>query len=402
MAVELTCEIRPRLDAVSAEDWHRLFPDLPDSVEMIRLIQDCGVSGFAFHSIVVRNEERPILLLPLFETDYRLSSFVDAGTRRLVEAMASRLPVLQHLRLLGVGFVEGEWGQVGVDRRADRATLDAAWDLALRTLETLASGLRTDLTAFVNFTAHSGRMLPIAKLSRFCRISGLPFAQSQIVYAHPEQYIASLSKKMRNNLRGKLRDARDVTVLRTRQPGPWLDAIYQFYVETYRRSDVRFSMQSRDFFTSVCQRLEGAEYALYFVGERLLAFGLQIVRPDCLVDKYFGMDPVLGREFSLYFVSWFKDIEYCIAHRIPLYHAGLTEEDTKARLGAQLVPSLILFKHRHPLLHRLLAALARYVAYQPAVPLPSVRLGTDWETLLEPTALDVSWAEQRSLANCDG
>ena len=132
----------------------------------------------------------------------------------------------------------------------------------------------------------------------------------------------------------------------------------------------------------MCRRIENAEYVLYFIGEQLAAFRLQIVRPDCLIDKYFGMDPVLGREHSLYFISWCKDVEYCIANGIRLYHSGLTEEETKARLGAQFVPSRILFKHRHPFLQRFLMLLARYLAYEPTVPLPSVRLGADWEPWL--------------------
>ena len=379
MAVKLTCEIRPRLDAVSADAWHRLFPDLPDSVEMIQFIQDCGVPGFAVHSIVVRDGAWPILLLPLFETTYRLSSFVDAGAKRFAEAITNGLPFLGQMRLLGVGFVESEWGQVGVDRRADRAALEAAWDLALKALEALAQGLKADVTAFVNFTTQSGRMLPMARLRRFGQIPGLPFAQTRILYAQPEHYLASLSANMRSSLRRKLRKAQEVRVLRTREPGPWLDAIYQFYLDTYRRSPVQFSRQPKEFFAWVCRRIMDAEYALYFIGERVAAFRLQIIRPDGLIDKYFGMDPVLGREYSLYFVSWYKDIAYCIANQIRLYHSGLTEEETKVRLGARLIPSQILFRHRHPLSHRMLVALARHLAYQPAVPVPPVRLGTDWE-----------------------
>ena len=379
MSRALTCTIAPAIDVVSAEDWRRLFPDLLDSLDMIRLVQDCGVPGFAFHSIVVRQGDRPVLLLPLFETTYRLSTLVDADAQRLVEAVTRHLGRRGSLRLLGVGFVEGEWGQVGIDPVADRVTLDAAWDLALSALEELAQGLGTDVTAFVNFTAESGRMLPLGKLNGFCQIHGLPFAQNRISYTDTHAYIASLSKKMRSNLRQKLRKAQGVEVLRTRQPGPWLDAVYQWYLDAYWRSDVQFSVHSREYFKLICQRAADAEYVLYFIGERLVAFQLQVVRPDRLICKYFGMDPDVGRTYSLYFVSWVKDIEYCIAHRIPLYYAGPTEEETKARFGVQFLSSCILFKHRYPLYQGLLATLAKYLAYRPAVSTPPVRLGSDWE-----------------------
>ena len=119
MISALTCDIAPAIDVVSAQEWTRLFPGLLDSLEMVRLIQEGGVPGFAFHSIVVRDGARPILLLPLFETEYRLSTLVDAGAQRAVDAVMQWIPPLRRLRLLGVGFVEGEWGQVGVDTATD-------------------------------------------------------------------------------------------------------------------------------------------------------------------------------------------------------------------------------------------------------------------------------------------
>ena len=379
MLKTLACDVVPRIDAVGPTEWQSLFPDLLDSLEIIRLIQHIGLNGFQFHSVVVRENERPILLLPLFETAYDLSALAEPAMRPAIAAAAHKLPQLLRPRILGVGFVEAEWGQVGVDSSIDRKTLDAAWDLALKALEALADGLGADMVAFVNFTAHSGRMLPMGRLTGFSQIAGRPLAQTRIAYAHSDEYLSSLSKKMRSNFRRSLRKAHDVSLLRTRQPGPWLDTVYQFYLDTCRRSDVNFSMHSRDFFKSVCQRVDGAQYTLYFVGERLVAFGLHMVRPDCLVDKYFGMDPVLGREYSLFFVSWLKDLEYCITNRIPLYHAGPTTEETKARLGSQFIPSRILFRHRQPLVHRILTGLARHLAYQPSVALPPVRLGSEWD-----------------------
>ncbi len=374
----LVCDVVPRLDAVSAEEWRRLFPDLPDSLDMLQLIQRSGPEGFRFHSIVVREGDRPILLLPLFETTYELSTLMEPGIQPVVAAAAKRLPRLLSPRLLGVGFVEAEWGQVGIDFSVDRATLAAAWRFALEALQALADGLKADLIAFVNFTAESGRMLPMEQLNGFSRLSGLPFAQTEIAWSTTDAYLADLSKKMRNNLRRYLRKAQQVSVLRTREPGPWLEAIYQLYLDTYRRSNVHFSLHSREFFSAVCRRINEAEYVLYFIEDRLAAFQLQVVTPTCLIDKYFGMDQEIGRAHSLYFVSWVKDIEYCISKGIPVYHAGLTEEETKARLGAEFIPSLILFRHRHPVLHRLLTKLAAHLAYRPAVALPPMELGSAW------------------------
>ncbi len=106
MPADLTCEVRPRFEAITPEESALLFSELSDTLGMIRFIQDCGVPGFTFHSLVVRQAHRPILLLPLFETDYRFSNLANAGTKDLLEAIVRCFPFLQSLRLLGVGFVE--------------------------------------------------------------------------------------------------------------------------------------------------------------------------------------------------------------------------------------------------------------------------------------------------------
>ena len=378
MSDTLTCEVYPRLDAISAEEWAFLFPDSLDSVEMFQLLQRSRPDGFAFHSIVVRQAGKPILVVPLFETRYRLSIFLDVNLRGLVNAAAKLFPGLLFPRMLGVGFLESEWSQVGIEPSLEPDVLDAAWNLALEALRTLAARLRVDMTVLLHFTTSSGRMLPMHKLNGFSEMAGLPYAQVPINFRNLEGYIETLSAKMRADLRRKLRKTPEVEVRRTRDAGPWIDTIYRLYLETVAQSEVVFLVHPRTYFEQVCGCVPGAEYWLYFVKGRLLAFKLLVVRPDCVVDKYFGMDHVPGRAHNLYFIAWVDIVRYCMDHGIPLYHAGQANEDTKRRLGAQFVPSLILFRHRYPLFHRLLTLLSRHLTYESKVDLPSAQLGTGW------------------------
>src|SRR6516162_1396936 len=64
--VEFNYKLNPLDDAT----WARLYPDHPDSAEMIRLMDTCGMDDFEFSSILVKNNEGPLLLLPLFTTHY--------------------------------------------------------------------------------------------------------------------------------------------------------------------------------------------------------------------------------------------------------------------------------------------------------------------------------------------
>jgi hypothetical protein len=176
-----------------------------------------------------------------------------------------------------------------------------------------------------------------------------------------------------------MRASRDVRVIRSRAIAPFLDRIYELYLDTVERSPLAFGMHNRLFFEKICERVPGAEYALYFVQEELAAFNLLIVRPEAMVDKYFCMDYELGRKYNLYVLSWLENVRSCVEQKIPLYHAGQGAEETKAHLGATLVPSVILFKHRRPLFDRFLferpamiGKILGYLGFRPAVsPRPS-------------------------------
>ncbi len=375
---ELNCQIHSSFDCVSSEDLSRLFPSLPDSGEMIQFVQDSGFQGFNFYHIVVRQDGKPILFLPLFETEYNLSTFLEGWIKKIFYMISQGTGRLLRPRVLAVGFVEGEWGEVGFDREVDRRTLQLAWDLALKKLQMLAAKLNVDILAFANFNTESGSLIPVDKLGDFAQIKSVPCARLPIHFSNMEDYLNSLSKNMHKDLRRKKRKAGDIRIVRTQNINPWLNTIYQFYLEQIKRSELVFGVYQRDFFERVCNRVPGAEYVLYFSDEKLIGFNLVVVERHYLVDKYFGMDFKLGREHNLYFISWLENVRYCIENHIPLCHVGQMAEKTKARLGARFLPSLILFKHRNPLFHRLLLAFRNQLSYQSEINLPEVDLGRAW------------------------
>jgi len=358
---ELTVSVHDRLDSIDAAQWSALFPNHPDSPELVRLTADCGMDGFAFHSIVVRRGNEPILLLPLFDARFRLASLLDG----MIAGIVGALPLISSPRLLGVGIVEGEWGQVGCATGADAA----AWKLAIDALWNLAKKKRASLLVFLNFTPEAAAALPYEFSRRLARIDTIPCAHLPIDFATPDEYQSRLSKNMRKDLRRKLAAAGDVRIERPRSPDPWLDYICDLYVETIRRAPLSLGIQRKDFFRRVAGEVPGAHYVLYFKDERLLAFNLLIERSGALIDKYFCMDLEAGRLNNLYFVSWMENVRYCCEKRLKTYHAGPGAEATKARLGAQFIPSITMFRHRIAPVHGVLRLLRPLIAYKPAITL---------------------------------
>ncbi len=274
----LTCNYLPRLDGVSAAELGRLFPEPSITAALISLLQESGVDGFDLCSIVVLKDDAPVLLLPLFETRLDLSAFVKGWIKTPLKAAVRLMPSVFHPRILGVGMVEGEWSEIGIDPQIDRDTLDGAIKMAFCALQTRAAERSSDIIAFYNFNQY-GR-LPGEVFEQFNRVQYRSCARLPIDFTSMEEYLSRLSRAARKDLRRKMRVAPEVRVIRSRSISPFLDRIYTLYLETVARGPMALGRHNRLFFEKICERIPGAEYTLYFVQEELAAFNLLVINQD--------------------------------------------------------------------------------------------------------------------------
>jgi hypothetical protein len=361
----LTCKCVPRLDGASAAELGRLFPEPSITAPLLSLLQESGIDGFNLRSIVVSKDDVPILLLPLFECLYDLSTFAKGWIKKSLKAAGRLTPSIFHPRVLGVGLLEGGWSEIGIDSHVDAGTLEAAWEKALAALQILAAERKSDVVAFYNFNHHS--KLPDEALEKFNRVPWMPCARLPVTFNSIEEYLSRLSRAARKELRRKMRVSHEVRVVRSRTVFPFLDRIYKLYLETVERGPTAFGVHNRLFFEKICERVQGAEYMLYFVRDELVAFNLLVVKQEAMVDKYFCMDYELGRKYNLYVLSWLENLRTCVEQKIPVYHAGQGAEKAKAHMGATFIPNLILFRHRRPVYDRFLfeqpAVIGRVLRY---------------------------------------
>jgi uncharacterized protein len=349
---KLTCTCVPRLDGVSAAELGRLFPEPSSTAPLLSLLQESGIDGFNLRSIVVLKDDVPVLLLPLFETRFDLSTFVEGWIKKSLKVAGRLIPSVFQPRILSVGLLVGEWSEIGIDPHIDEGTLDEAFKMAFGALQTLAAELKSDIVALYNFNHYC--RLPGEAFKEFNRVQCQSCARLPIDVNSMEEFLARFSKAARKDLRRKMRAYDEVSVIRSLDISPYLDRIYRLYLETVARSPVTFGVHNRLFFENICEKVPGAEYTLYFVQDELAAFNLLVVKQEAMVDKYFCMDYGLGRKHNIYAVSWLENVRTCIERKIPLYFAGQGAEKTKAHLGAILIPSFILFKHRRPVVDRFL------------------------------------------------
>ena len=348
----LTCKCMPRLDEVSAADLGRLFPEPSITAPILVLLQESGIEGFNLRSIVVLKDNVPVLLLPLFETRFDLSAFAEGWIGKALKAAGRLIPSILHPRVLSVGSLVGEWSEIGIDPQIEKGTLDAACEMAFSALQALAAELKSDMVALYNFNDYG--KIPVGVFAKFNRVQYRSCALLPIDFKSMDEYLGRLSRAARKDLRRKMRIAPEVRVSRSRDISLFLDRIYKLYLETVARGPMALGRHNISFFEKICERVQNAEYTLYFVKDELVAFNLLIANQDAMADNLFCMDYEHGRKYNLYVLSWIENVRACVERRIPLYYAGQGAEKTKAHLGAKFIPSFILYKHRRPVFDRLL------------------------------------------------
>src|SRR5262249_15469383 len=97
--------------------------------------------------------------------------------------------------------------------------------------------------------------------------------------------------------------------------------------------------------------------ATYWLDGALVAFNLVLCDGDRMIDKFLGMDYAKAREHNLYFYTWMENVRYCIANGILVYQSGQGLHQQKKRLGSRLLANWLWYRHRNPLVDRLLAAI---------------------------------------------
>jgi hypothetical protein len=365
----ITYEFVDSLQPLADEQWNLLFEGHPDTAQMIRLMSSCRLEGFHFHSIVARVEGQPLVVLPLFQTRYSISTTLDQPARKVVASLEKWLPSLLCPRVIGIGFVEGEWGEIGINRRFPEPVINEALAGALEFLEKIAEGLDVQILALKDFRAETLRRLPKDVQTSFGRGVSLPFCRIRLDCGDVEDYLNGLPRRVRQDLRRKMRQTASsgVQVEIVTDPGKWLDRIYELYRDQVERSDLSLGVHGKEYFERVCEAVPGARYVLFLLDNELIGFNLIVDNGDCLIDKYIGMDQTAGRANNVYFLAWLEKIRYCTANGIKLMHLGAAAEAIKVRLGAYAISSYVLFHHRNPLFNLILSRLTGVLSYKPEV-----------------------------------
>jgi len=354
-------DVANSIDAFGRDEWNALFPAELEDWDYYRATEHAQLAGFTFVYFGVRVDGRLRAAVPGFAVDYRLDTTLSGALKRVAEAIKRVFPRLLSQRMLSLGSPVSEICHLGFAPDATPQEKRALLSAILDAVERHAAAERVQMIAIKDASAAQDALWSDAAHARGLRRQpGLPTAWLDVRFADIDAYLASLSAGTRKDMRRKLKKAAALQIEWRRDIADIRNDVMRLYQETYDRAEFDFEQLTLAYFEGVL-RATGARASCvtYRLGGRLVAFNLVLHDSARLLDKFWGMDYAVAREYNLYFVSWFENVRWCIEHGVPLYQSGQGLHREKMRLGSRLGANWLWYRHRNRVLDAVFAGVEK-------------------------------------------
>lgn len=350
----LEIRIFQTLRDINSKSWNACFAGVVENYEYLLAVEEAGIKGFSWAYVTAWDDDVLIAAMPAFLTDYALDTTLQGTGKHITTALKSAFPKLLTVKLACLGSPCTEAGVVGFhDNVHDKPGLLQA---IVAEFERYAGAHGCKLTGIKDIPETMELLWnPTIRARGYANLPGLPTAYLDIDFACVDEYMARLSYSTRKDMRRKLREAEMVEIQHVTSLDSLLPEIMALYHDTRNRSQWQFEELTEEYFRGVLAGMSGQSFCtLYYVHGQLLAANLLVHDTHTLIDKFFCMNSDVGREYNLYFLSWFTNIRTCLEHSFTRYQSGQAYYENKVRLGSKLTRNQMYFKHRNALAQGLL------------------------------------------------
>jgi len=200
-----------------------------------------------------------------------------------------------------------------------------------------------------------------AKKNNFLLVEGQALAYVQIDFSSIEEFLARMSRARRKDIRRKLKSRHllDIDVVPIGhvifEDDRFVNELYELYLNVYHQSNIHFDKLSESFFKGILREKDDSGVVfIYRADGHVIGYNICFIKDDLLIDKYVGFLYPQARQYNLYMVSWFYNLEYAAARGLRCYVAGWTDPEIKRYLGASFTLTRHAVYIRNPVLRKLL------------------------------------------------
>lgn len=347
----------------SEQAWKDLLKEDVEGYRLHLAFDSANVEGFKTGYIGIKKHNVLLCLAPYFVTDYALDSTVQGKLKHFLTKVREKLPNLMNVKIICVGSPVTDSCKLAINQEYP---FDPEIIRTLnKTLFQIAEKEKASVIAFKDILERDVQLYgnTLGSLG-YGTIKNMPVATNLVPYKSLDEYLATLSYATRKDIRRKLKKSQDITIKEYQGTPPDLDKIYDLYLETYERSELKFEKLTPTFFEYAAGLMpEQCRFVLYYLDDELIAFNMLLHNEEILLDKYIGMKQPAAKKYDIYFLSWIHNIEMAIRDGFNTYQSGQAAYETKKRLGAELEDTYLVFTHKNPIMNQPLKWLSKLLAY---------------------------------------
>lgn len=310
--------------------------DYCEDAQFHSAFQKSKVPGFGVGYLLVKRDEERISVAPFFLHDYQLSLFFDSQ-------LLKKLFGFLRLRAAFVGHPSADVGRI--DGEISEEVLAAINNFLFTKSRLIVYKFFEQALPLHDFSTISGMFIPVLKIE--------------------SDYFSSFHGAKRKHLKREQQLSEVLHFKEVDHPASSadipLDEIYQLYLNSYNNSNLQFEKLNRDYFINT---LGISRYLLVYLNDELVGFTQWLHKGDHICGKYLGMNYEGGKPGFIYPAIMLQMIEIAIRDGFSSIDFGVSNYAAKKRLGCQLVPTWVYFRHANPAINWLLERL-KFLAEPP-------------------------------------
>lgn len=359
----LKVKIARKIEEIPAEDWDKVFPNVLESYDLFKTLDESSFGQFTFYYIMVYDRKMPVGATACFLTDYSLDTSIRGPLKRITGSIKKRMPNIFSIKALICGSPVGQ-GRIGIAGHTDSVI-----DAILRCMEQIAKENGAAIVAFKDFDKTYAKILDPLQKDGFSRFNSLPVAELSVSFKDFEEYLKTLSSATRYDLRRKFKKVDnhppiDLEIAESLEDGVLQD-VYRLYLDIVAKHDMGFELLPVDFFKNISKNMpDNTKFFLWRIDGKLIMFLFCLVSEDLLVDFYVGFDYSVAYRYHLYFIKFRDVLNWCIGHGITKYEMGTTGYEPKRRLKFGFVPLYIYARLRNRMLRPIFNLICQFLKFE--------------------------------------
>ena len=356
----------------NCDAWQRAFRNKCKDHRYYEIVDETLEGNFEHHYLLLEDDFGNVRAVqPVFFVRQNLVEGMRGKTRSVVDFARKKFPRFLTMRVLMVGCAAGT-GDLGACNEKDAAWVANALQASLLTY---ARQNKASLVVLKDFPANYRSALETFVLNNHARIPSMPMTRLSLRYVNWDEYLRTLSKATRKDLRRKFRKAERAAKIEMEvvsEIGPFVDEIYPLYLAVHERSPLKFETLTEDYLRAIAERMPGrARFFIWRQSGKIVAFSFCLVCGDAIYDECIGLDYSVALDLHLYFYTLRDIISWALQQGLKYYYSNPLNYEPKLHLDCELVPLDLYVRHTSALLNPIFRRIIKYLGptrHDPVLP----------------------------------